>query len=173
MKRELFKPQISLNDILISVQNKLNAILKPIIKSEDKFSKNNELNNEIISILNESFKSSVKINPPPVLNGNILLVNFEMNIEYNDVFYLNKHLILKGQVRNNFLNEVDGRLIELNRFNLLYNVTNKEHAFINEVFKIEEDLDMIYPFEQDQNYQDLIDYCIQLKNILSNNQTEK
>ena len=135
MKRVLFQPTISYSEVIISIQNKLNAILKELLPSEIEFSQKEEINFEIQNILKEHFKSSVKINQSPSLNGNILLITFAMNIEYNDVFYLNKHFIIDGEVRVDFLSEDNDKFIDLNQFTLTYNVTNNEKEFMKEVFQ--------------------------------------
>ena len=73
MKRVLFQPTISYSEVIFSIQNKRNAILKELLPSEIEFSQKEEINFEIQNILKEHFKSSVKINQSPSLNGNILL----------------------------------------------------------------------------------------------------
>ena len=166
MKRVLFQPTISYSEVIISIQNKLNAILKELLPSEIEFSQKEEINFEIQNILKEHFKSSVKINQSPSLNGNILLITFAMNIEYNDVFYLNKHFIIDGEVRVDFLSEDNGKFIDLNQFTLTYNVTNNEKEFMKEVFNLSEPLKLTYQFEEGSNFKVLSEYCAEMKELI-------
>lgn len=173
MKHVLFQHKFSYNDIIISIQNKLNAILKEILPLEIEFSQNEQINFEIQNILKEHFKSSVKINQPPSLNGNTLLILFTMDIEYNDVFYLNKHFILDGEVRFDFLSEDNGKFIDLTRFTLSYNVATNQKEFIKNVFNLSEPLKLTYQFEEGDNFKALSDYCDEMKFLINSKKTNE
>ena len=96
-----------------------------------------------------------------------------MDIEYNDVFYLNKHFILDGEVRFDFLSEDNGKFIDLTRFTLSYNVATNQKEFIKNVFNLSEPLKLTYQFEEGDNFKALSDYCDEMKFLINSKKTNE